>query len=288
MVTVASDGPCPKPHPQKPYDEKPRRRVSVPPGAWAARYIEGRDPVVLDEAEQRAIAAVLTVRRYPAGEVLIAAGTMPLGVWIIYAGTVEATIGSGPGRAVIERSRTGDIVGDLALLLGGLHTFVTRTATRCDTFHVPAASFLRLLAERPAVMQCWISHLAGQLARYQSRVIGLLGRSLAQRMARLLLAEADGDQVRLPQRTLAAMLGVQRSSLNRVLREFERDGLVAIDYCRVTLARPGALRRIADNAGGAAWPSQVPVAATRTSSGACSTSGTANTTSSSRASRRTV
>ena len=34
----------------------------------------------------------------------------------------------------------------------------------------------------------------------------------------------------LPQRTLAAMLGVQRPSLNKVLKNLEHDGLIRISY----------------------------------------------------------
>jgi len=39
--------------------------------------------------------------------------------------------------------------------------------------------------------------------------------------------------VELPQRTLAAMLGVQRPSLNKVLKDFERDGLIRISYAAI-------------------------------------------------------
>ena len=37
----------------------------------------------------------------------------------------------------------------------------------------------------------------------------------------------------LPQRTLAAMLGVQRPSLNKVLKDLERDGLIRISYSTI-------------------------------------------------------
>ena len=37
-------------------------------------------------------------------------------------------------------------------------------------------------------------------------------------------------RVELPQQTLAAMLGAQRPSLNKVLKDLERDGLITISY----------------------------------------------------------
>lgn len=70
-------------------------------------------------------------------------------------------------------------------------------------------------------MRRWLSSVAQRLAASQHRVIGLLGRSLTEQVAQLLLDEAMDKQVLLPQRTLAAMVGVQRPSLNKVLKEFE-------------------------------------------------------------------
>ena len=46
----------------------------------------------------------------------------------------------------------------------------------------------------------------------------------------LLADEAVSGRVELPQQTLAAMLGAQRPSLNKVLKDLERDGLITISY----------------------------------------------------------
>lgn len=46
----------------------------------------------------------------------------------------------------------------------------------------------------------------------------------------------------LPQRTLAAMLGVQRPSLNKVLRQFEERGLLELSYRSVRILDPAGLK----------------------------------------------
>ena len=51
----------------------------------------------------------------------------------------------------------------------------------------------------------------------------------------MLLDEAVDGEVPLPQRTLAAMLGVQRPSLNKILKEFERHGLIEVRYAAIHL-----------------------------------------------------
>ncbi|EUA85315.1 putative transcriptional regulatory protein [Mycobacterium ulcerans str. Harvey] len=50
------------------------------------------------------------------------------------------------------------------------------------------------------------------------------GRPLPAQVAQLLLDESSEGSVQLAQRTLSAMLGVQRPSLNKILKGFERDG----------------------------------------------------------------
>lgn len=71
----------------------------------------------------------------------------------------------------------------------------------------------------------------------------LAGPSLTEQVARLLLEAVDGD-VPLPQRTLAAMLGVQRPSLNEILKEFERASLIEVRYAAIHLVDPAKLLTI--------------------------------------------
>jgi CRP/FNR family transcriptional regulator, cAMP and macrophage regulator len=75
--------------------------------------------------------------------------------------------------------------------------------------------------------------------------MGLLGRSLIEQTARLLLDEQHNGRVPLPQRTLAAMLGVQRPSLNKVLKDLETKGLIALGYGRIEITDLSGLEALA-------------------------------------------
>jgi CRP/FNR family transcriptional regulator, cAMP and macrophage regulator len=90
-----------------------------------------------------------------------------------------------------------------------------------------------LLATRPGIARRWLSSVAQRLAASQARILALLGGSLTAQAARLLAEESADGLVELPQRTLAAMLGVQRPSLNKVLKDLERDGLIKISYSAI-------------------------------------------------------
>jgi Mn-dependent DtxR family transcriptional regulator len=75
--------------------------------------------------------------------------------------------------------------------------------------------------------------------------MGLLGRSLTEQTTRLLLDEQHNGRVPLPQRTLAAMLGVQRPSLNKVLKDLETKGLIALGYGRIEITDLSGLEALA-------------------------------------------
>lgn len=170
------------------------------------------------------------------------------GVWIIRGGTAELVVGAGPRRAVVALLHPGDVDGDIQLLLEMAPPYTARAVDDVDALYLPAAAFDRLLAEHPAIARRWLYSVARRISASQERILGLLGASLPEQAARLLLAEADAGAatVGLPQRVLAAMLGVQRSSLNKVLREFEHDGLIELGYRTIRIIDR---RRLAKQAG---------------------------------------
>ena len=119
-----------------------------------------------------------------------------------------------------------------------------RAVDRVVCLHLPGPAFEQLLLARPAIGRRWLSSVAGRLAGSHDRLIRMLGRSLSAQLAALLLDEAESGVVLLPQRTVAAMLGVARPSLNKVLKDFERRGLVELGYGSVHIRDGAALAGI--------------------------------------------
>ncbi|WP_435107392.1 Crp/Fnr family transcriptional regulator [Nocardiopsis synnemataformans] len=97
------------------------------------------------------------------------------------------------------------------------------------------------MRRHPALTRLWMASVAERLERSQDRVIGMLGRSLPQQAARLLLDEATGGVLDIPQASLAGVLGVRRPSSNKVLKEFEHQGLVRVRYGAIEVLDPDGL-----------------------------------------------
>ncbi len=156
---------------------------------------------------------------------------------------LELSVGSGRKRAVVHVLRPGDVDGDIPLLLEMTVPYTARALTDSVCLFLARADFELLLATHPTIARRWLSSVAGRLATSQARILGLLGRSLTAQVAQLLLDEATDGSVELAQRTLAAMLGVQRPSLNKILKDFERAHLIAIRYAAVDILDPIELTR---------------------------------------------
>ena len=137
--------------------------------AWAASRIGVGEHAPVEAAAVAAHAAGLRVRPLAAGQVLFTAGQAPTGVWIVRTGAVELTVGSGRHRAVVDLPHSGDLAGDLPLLLGRPPACTARAARRGMSLLLDPATFTTLLAEHPQLARRWLGGLARRLYDTQRR-----------------------------------------------------------------------------------------------------------------------
>jgi CRP-like cAMP-binding protein len=213
--------------------------------AWVARCVGRGAAAPLLRQDVTALAGTLVVRQFDGGAVLFAAGDAPTGVWIVRQGQVELAVGSGRRRVVVDVMRPGDVDGDIALLLAMPMAYTARALGDCTCLYLDRTAFETLVATHPHIARRWLSSVAQRVSAGQDRLIAMLGRPLPAQIAQLLLDESIDGSVQLAQRTLAAMLGVQRPSLNKILKEFERDGLIAIHYAGIDITNLDRLRATA-------------------------------------------
>jgi CRP/FNR family transcriptional regulator, cAMP and macrophage regulator len=220
--------------------------VRIREAAWIARCVGRGQVAPLAQEDLVALAVSLDARHLERGGAVFTGGRPADGVWIVRQGRLELSVGSGRRRTVVHVLRPGDVDGDIQLLLGKPMPYTARAlddATTC--LFLAEQDFERLLATHPAIARRWLSSVAERLAAAQARILGLLGRTLTQQLATLLLEEATDHVVSLPQRTIAAMLGVQRPSVNKILKDLEYDGLITVRYAAIEITdRPALARRL--------------------------------------------
>jgi CRP-like cAMP-binding protein len=213
--------------------KREEQSASLREALWVSRCVGHAETAPLQAGDVNDLARYLKVRTLEPGEPLQQAGAAPTAVCIVREGCLELAVSTGSGRVVIQTLWPGSIDGDIQLLLGITMPYETRANTASTCLLLEAADFEALLATHAHLSRRWLTSVAQRLARSHSRLTSLLGEPLEAQVAQLLLGESVNDVVVLPQVTVAALLGVRRPSVNRVLRRFARSGLVEIGYGKV-------------------------------------------------------
>lgn len=203
--------------------------------SWVARAVGWPQEAPLRREDLLVLARLLQRRRVRAGSAIFDEGVAPRSVCIIESGSVELVVGPSGSRNVVGLLRPGDVDGDAQILLSQVFAYSARAADEVTCLILNAEDFRKLLRENQALAFRWITSISARLARSQSRVITLLGKSVEQQISRLLLDEAEDGRVELPQVTMAAMIGVTRSSLNRSLRKLEERKMIRRGYKEIEI-----------------------------------------------------
>ena len=169
-------------------------------------------------------------------------------VHVVRTGGVELSRMLGGRRVTLQVLRPGDVFGDVPAFLGAPEPFDARAVEDSTLLSLDADALFALLQTRPAIARRWFVSMAERMAGLQSRLIDLLAGGLEAQLASVLLRHADDvGEVKITQKDLGAMLGVQRSSVQRVLKDLESAGLIELGYRRITVADSGGLSSLVDS-----------------------------------------
>jgi CRP-like cAMP-binding protein len=186
-----------------------------------------------------------------AGQCLFQEGAALTDVYIVRRGVVGLGRRAQGRRMTFLLLRSGDIVGDVAALLGGVALFDAFAVTEARVVAVPAAAFVEALDLRSPFSRQWAVGLGERLSALQARLEDVLGGDLRSRIASLLHHELEAGSrvVSLTQQTIADLLGVPRTSVTRTLQGLHRQGIVDVGYGHIAIRDPAALAAAAGRAG---------------------------------------
>ncbi len=175
--------------------------------------------------------------QYAARQVLYDAGDLPDGLYGLGEGALEITISVASEEPVlVHRAVPGFWIGESALFARATRSISISAATDARVFRIPGEPARALVAERPAAWQAFyeLSHLnATNVAITFAEVLSL---SASARLARILLRLAhDDDRITVSQDDLARLLGMTRSSLQRMLSDLVEAGIISPGYRRLVI-----------------------------------------------------
>ena len=205
----------------------------------------------LPAEDVRRLLAIARRRTFAKGEVVFHRDDPADSLHLIVRGRFGARVLTPLGdQVLLDVLGPGESFGELALLTPEARRSATVSALEDgETRSVIRDEFVRLQESHPGVKDILLRLLAEQLRRASERLLEAHYVDADTRVRRRLLELArsygstDGSVVPLTQEDLAAMAGTSRATVNRVLRDEQRRGSVALSRGKVTLLEPGDLER---------------------------------------------
>ncbi len=196
------------------------------------------------------------VERVETGEVLVRKGDPGDKLFVVLAGRIGIGMVSEEGKeAVLNVLGPGAVVGEIALLDGRKRTADAAARAESHLLVIERRDFIPFLESHPEVAARLIAVLCERVRWVSQSYEDALFMELPARLARklLILAETYGEPVddagirigfRLSQEELGKMTGVSRESVNRLMRSWQDEGLVAVSHGRVTILDKDRLRAL--------------------------------------------
>ena len=196
-------------------------------------------------------------RVFKAREVLFHEGDQGGSMYVVLSGRVKVSAYSSDGREVVLNfAGPGEVLGEITLLDGGPRTASAAAIEPTRTFHLARNDVLPILQRNPAAAIHIISVLCERLRSTNRMVEDTIFLAAAPRLARAILrlvelhGHVDGPtwrlDMKLPQSTLGAHVGLMRESVNRQMRAWQESGVLRSDEDGLVILRRHVLEEVAE------------------------------------------
>lgn len=214
----------------------------------AGRWFAG-----LPDPLQTALLEAAVVRQLAPGERLFSRGDAFDGFYCVVEGALRVGASNEAGKeALLTIVEPGNWFGEIALIDGLARTHDAVAEGPCTVLRVPPAALDKIFQDSPESWR-WVALLLTHKLRFA--FVGIEEAALLPaplRVARRLVAIAEGygeytersrRVLALPQEQLASMLALSRQTINQVLKQFEAQGLIRLNYRELEILDLAGLRR---------------------------------------------
>jgi CRP/FNR family cyclic AMP-dependent transcriptional regulator len=191
-------------------------------------------------------------RRFAANEVIVHAGDPADSIHFVSSGHVAILVTTPLGHQLtFTILGPGESFGELSLLSGvSTRSATVRALDVTETLVLRHAELQRLRRDDPRVNDALLKVVCAQVLRLSARLTEHLYLPVEARIRRRLLFlcdlyQEDGGKTIIPlsQDELAELAGATRPTVNRVLRQDEKLGIIVLARRRITILDRGALSR---------------------------------------------
>jgi CRP/FNR family transcriptional regulator, cyclic AMP receptor protein len=207
--------------------------------------------------ERHALFSRIRIRTLAAGETIFLMGSPGDTMMAVLSGKVRISVPSLEGRELLLATLfPGDVFGEIALLDGKQRTADATAVTKCSLAVLERREILSFLERHPAAWANIVNVLCNRLRRADEHLAEVAFLQLPARLAKALLRGMSGEedsvigqrsnQIQVSQRELGNLVGAARESVNKCLRGWQDEGIIAIKGSVITIKNRTALEDLAE------------------------------------------
>ena len=214
---------------------------SLDPRLEEAEFFRALSPEQLAQVRPR-----VALRRLARGQVLFLEWQPADHLWAVCSGEVRLYKTSSDGTVTaLELVGPGEIFGAVSALDEPSYPASAEAMAESAVWCLPAPTMLRLLESSPPLAREILRVVSRRLRQTRERLRSFAHDRVPERLARALLEAAPNGEALGTRRALAEASGTTVETAIRVLRRFEREGLVHGEVGRVRVLDEAGLRRVA-------------------------------------------
>jgi CRP/FNR family cyclic AMP-dependent transcriptional regulator len=198
---------------------------------------------ILGEAELKTITQRALTRAFPKNTVVVTEGDRTDSLYIVVSGRVKVYVSDEKGKEIVlNEAGPGEYFGEL-MLEEGPRSASVMTLEPTRFLVVPKEDFREFVARSPEFALHLIRKLIRRVRALTNDVKSLALMDVYGRVARMLLdlaVERDGTLViedRPTQQEMANRVGASREMVNKILKDLNEGGYIAVERDRITIAR---------------------------------------------------
>jgi len=195
------------------------------------------------------------VERYRAGREIFAKGSPGQSLMAVLRGSIKiSSLSVGGKEVVFTIYNEGDIFGEMSVLDGGERSADAAAMTDCELLVLTRRDILPLLERRADLCMILLKVLCHRLRQTSEQVEDVVFRHLESRVAKALLQlvervglralNSPSVELHVSQRELGSMAGGSRESVNKILQNWHRQGLIDISKGSIIIRNVEAIERL--------------------------------------------
>lgn len=185
-----------------------------------------------------------SINRYKKKQVIYTEGNHPSRLFYIQKGKVKTYKRNDDGKElIVGLYNEGDFLGYVSLMEGKTYRETAEAMEDTELAIIPRSEFEELLGSNPAVMKKFIGILASNINYKEEQLLAIAYNSLRKKVADTLIllyqkynqSNDPGFQIDLSRENLAAIAGVAKESLIRMLSELKDEKLISLDGSKIKI-----------------------------------------------------